>query len=114
MGAATAEWCDENGCSVANTGDPTYITEGTATAPDVTITSGPLLVNKWRTTNSIGRCGHKAIMYNLELADPHSQWPRPRADPRREIIPPSPEPICRPDVSSCYDDGPHQLLPIGQ
>jgi len=68
-------------------GRPTYVFEGTASAPDLTLTSGPLLVNHWRTTHTIGRCGHKVIQYDLSIDDQHSQWPsQPRARPKTTSI----------------------------
>ena len=81
MGAATAEWCDENGCTVAKSGEPTYIVHDTATVPDITLTSGHLNVYKWRTTPCIGRCGHKVILYDVEIEEPYSSWPchKPKA-----------------------------------
>lgn len=87
LGMATAEWCDENACLVANTGEPTFVVEGTSTAPDVTITSGSLRVLNWRTLPSIGRCGHKVLLYDIQIELPYSPWPsRPRARPLRTSI----------------------------
>ena len=74
---------------MANTGEPTYAIEGIASAPalDVTLTCGYLLIHNWRTAPSIGRCGHKVILYDISIDEQNSPWQsRPRTKPKATSI----------------------------